>query len=96
MCIFFPPRWILPGLTFSADAEVVDWLRPGQRITVHVMDLSAVIANTCDEGLRDAWTVAANRHLGLTLKANESESVADGEKKQKHLLFFFNSEHYMQ
>lgn len=48
---FFFPLWILPGLTFSADAEVVDRLRPGESITVHVMDLSAVIANTGDEGL---------------------------------------------
>lgn len=49
LCI--PPLWILPGLTLSANAEVVDRLRPGQSITVHVMDLSAVIANTGDEGL---------------------------------------------
>lgn len=81
--VCFCSRWILPGLTLSADAEVVDRLRPGQCITVHVMDLNAVIANTCDEGLWDAWTVTANRHLCLTLKANESESVADGKNEQK-------------
>lgn len=81
-CAFFFFFWLLPGLTFSADAEVVDRLRPGQCIAVHVMDLNAVVADACDEGLWDAWTATANRHLCLTLTANESERAADRESEQ--------------
>lgn len=44
-------RRTLPGLTFPPNAEVVDRLRPGQRVAVHVVDINAVIADTCDEGL---------------------------------------------
>lgn len=42
----------LPGLTFSADAEVVDRLWSGQSVAVHIVHLDAVITDTRDEGLR--------------------------------------------
>lgn len=45
----------VPGRTLPPDAEVVDRLRSGQSVAVHVVHLHAVEPDARDEGLGDAW-----------------------------------------
>lgn len=40
----------IPGLTLPPNAEVVDGLWSGQRITVHVVHFRAIVADARDEG----------------------------------------------
>lgn len=50
-------RGIAPGLTFSANAEVMDRLWSGQSVTIHIVYFHAIVTNTCDKGPGDSWIV---------------------------------------
>lgn len=69
-------RGIAPGLTFSANAEVMDRLWSGQSIAVHIVYFHAIITHTCDEGPGHSWIVGRvnwfMQHILYTRKKEHS------------------------